>query len=48
MAKKGTVRAMMPFFYVCFVIHPPSQWNNGLTNKFYIKKFYFATLTQGC
>ena len=38
MAKKGTVRATMPFSYVCFVIHPHSQRNNGLTNQFYIKK----------
>lgn len=31
MAKKGTVRAIMSFFYVCFVIRPP-QWNNSLTD----------------
>lgn len=40
MAKQGIVRATMPFFYVCFVFHPHSQWNNGLINKFYIKKIY--------
>ena len=32
MAEQGTVKAMMPFFNVCFVIHPHSQWNNNLFN----------------
>lgn len=43
MAKKGTMREIMPFFYV-FRHSAYSQWNNGLANKLYIKKFYFAML----
>lgn len=47
MAKKGTVRVMMPFSYIYFVIYPHSQKNNGLTNPFTFKN-YFAILSQVC
>ena len=44
MAKKGTVRAMMPLSYVLLFILVLNRIDD-LTNQLYIKN-YFATLSQ--